>query len=393
MGYSRSFEITLRSRLQEISPLIQVIVGPRQVGKSTAIRQALAGRGVYESADSPTPLTHEVIGEWWVRAQAAADAILAIDEVQKIQGWSEAIKKLWDQQPLRGKTVKVILSGSAALSIERNLRESLAGRFELIRAEHWNFSEARSLFGMELRQFIEMGCYPGSMSLASDLERWAGYVRDSIIEPVIGRDVLQLHPVQNPALLRQVFGVAASLPAQIVSLHKLQGQLQDRGAVATLQHYLDLLSQGFMLSSLEKFTTAPLRSKRSSPKLVIHDNALIRALERPVVRALDPARLGRYFENAVAARLLESGWETYYWNDRKLEVDLVAIGASGERLAIEVKSSRIDPATLHGLRVFCSRHSGFTPCLASLVGQEVEGLRSLPVETLLSLSRERPNLP
>ena len=386
MAFYRNIETRIRSRLDEDDALIQVVFGPRQVGKSTAIKQALAGRGVYESADSPTPLPAALIETWWKKALQQKLPLLAIDEVQKIRGWSEVIKKLWDQKP---KQLKLILSGSAALAIERDLKESLAGRYELIRAEHWNFAESNIVFQTTLRQFVEFGCYPGSIPLLKDPERWASYIRESIIEPVIGRDILQLHPVQNPALLRQVFGIAASLPAQIVSLHKIQGQLQDRGAVATLHHYLELLTHGFIVTGLQKYSERALRSKNSPPKLIVHDNALIRALERPVHQILSPERFGHYFENAVASRFLEAGWDVYYWSERNLEVDLIALGPNGEKLAIEVKTSETSLKELKALSVFCARHPQFQPCLVSFIDQPIPGIINIPAIEALSLSRSQ----
>ncbi len=389
MQLFRYLEKVLESRLGEKSPLIQVVVGPRQVGKTTAILQALNGRGLYQSADAPIPTQPEKIQEWWEKSMAMDSPILAIDEIQKIPGWAEMIKKLWDRNP----RPKVILSGSASLSIEKKLKESLAGRFELLRAEHWNYSEAFKLFSMTQEEYIEFGCYPGSISLLrKDKKRWADYIRDSIIEPVIGRDILQLHPVQNPSLLRQLFGLAVSLPAQVVSLNKLQGQLQDQGAVSTLQHYLDLLSLGFMVSGIQKYTKTSFRTKRSSPKIVVHDNALIRAMERISGEAISPDTFGRYFENAVIARFLESGWEVYYWNDRDLEVDLVAIGPKGEKLAIEIKSSKVSEKELKGLKKFIELFPEFSPCLLSFPGQRFEGFKSIDSQKALSLTRENPFL-
>lgn len=388
MTYFRHLEYKIRTRIAEDRPLIQVVVGPRQVGKTTAIQQAMASRGLYETADSPTPLKAEDIQQWWELAEQRPEPLLAIDEVQKISGWSEIIKKLWDKKNT-SKPMKLILSGSAALSIEKNLKETLVGRYELIRAEHWNFREAKEVFGMDLQKYVEFGCYPGSMTFLNDVTRWGAYVRDSIIEPVIGRDILQLHPIHQPALLRQLFGVAASLPGQIVSLNKLQGQLQDRGAIATLQHYLELLSQGFLVSGVQKFTSAPIRSKRSAPKLIVHDNGLMRALERPIHTRLNADQFGHYFENAIGARLIEAGWETYYWNERTLEVDFIAIGPNGQKLAIEVKSSSTSEKNLHGLREFCKRHRDFEPCLISFVDQKIEGIRNWPAEEVLSLSIDR----
>jgi hypothetical protein len=377
-------EELLSRRIEEESPLIQVLIGPRQIGKTTALNGALAGRGLYFSADFPTPTPAERIHEWWKQAEAHPDRLLAIDEVQKIPAWSEEVKRLWDRSSRR---IKLILTGSSSPIMEKGLSESLAGRFELIRAEHWNWREAREYFGLTLEQFIEFGCYPGAAPFLADLERWGSYVRDAIVEPAIGRDLLQLSPVENPALLRQVFGVALSLPAQVISLQKIQGQLQDPGAIATISNYLRLLSQAFLVSGVQKYVPFAFRSRQSSPKLIVHDNSLIRAFERPIDIQPPRERLGRYLENAVGSRLIEAGWETYYWKDRSLEVDFVALGPRGERWALEVKLGAAEPAELQSLLKFCDRYRDFSPAVVGLTEIRIPGVRWIPAESLLGLSR------
>lgn len=369
--------------MAEKKPLIQVVVGPRQVGKTTALIAALCDRGFYATADYPTPQPFTVIEEWWNEAMKKPDRILAIDEVQKITGWSEIIKGLWDRS---GRKLKVVLTGSSALLVEKGLKETLAGRFELIRAEHWNYREAKGVFDLSLKDFVESGCYPGAVPLLDDIGRWGEYIRDAIVEPALGRDLLQLHPVDQPALLRQVFGVAVFLPCQIVSLQKLQGQLQGKGTLPTLQHYLQLLADAFLITGVEKHSERSFRSKKSSPKLIVHDNGLIRAFQRPIQR-LSPEDFGHFFENAVGARFIESGWKTSYWKERDLEVDFIVLGPGGEKWAVEVKSTDTTKAELKGLMVFCERHPGFEPCLISFVGQEIDGIKSLPAEKILSLER------
>lgn len=373
----------LKARLSEEAPLIQVVIGPRQVGKTTALKSILPKRAHYHSADYPTPLDATVLEEWWKRAEKNNAPILAVDEVQKIRNWSSVIKMLWD----KGTKLKVVLMGSSALLVEKGLHESLAGRFELIRAEHWNFKEAKRVFDLDLEKFIEFGCYPGGQKLLKDPERWGEYIRDSIVELVLGRDLIQLHPVANPALLRQVFGLAVGMPAQIISLQKLQGQLQGKGSLPTLQHYLSLLGQSFLVSSLEKYTSSLLRRKKSSPKLIVHDNGLIRAFERPITDDLSPERRGRYVENIVGARFIEAGWNVFYWKERDLEVDFVVLGPKNEKWAIEVKSARCQQKDLVGLTTFCHRHKEFKPKFVSLIGQKIKGIGSLKIERVLSLAR------
>jgi uncharacterized protein len=386
---SRSFQALIQSRIDEKSPLIQALVGPRQVGKTTAVQRLFKAKGIYFSADSPVPIKTEEIEILWNQALALPEPLLAIDEIQKISNWSEIVKKLWDQKK---KPIKLILLGSAALAIEKDLKESLAGRYELIRVEHWNFHEAQKVFQMSLNEYLEFGCYPGSMPLIQDKDRWAHYIRDSIVEPAIGRDILQLHPVDSPSLLRQIFSVCVGHPAQIVSLNKLQGMLQDRGALATLQTYLELLGFGFLVTGVQKFSMNMIRTKSSPPKLIVHDNALLRAFERPITVTPSDSRLGFYLENAIGARFIEAGWDTFYWKDKTLEVDFILLGPNGERWAVEVKSSPPLATELRGLFSFCRSHKDFEACVVCPGKVEIDGVRWLPADQVLNLSRQNPKM-
>lgn len=380
---NRSLVIALRQRIGEKSPLIQVVVGPRQVGKTTALKAALGGSGIYHSADYPTPLGSDALIKWWDEAENDKSRLLAVDEIQKITNWSETVKYLWD----KSKDIKLILTGSSSLLVEKGLKETLAGRFELIRVEHWNYSEAAKVFNLSLRQFIEFGCYPGSIQYMEDRARWGAFVRDAIVEPAIGRDLLQLHPIENPALIRQIFGAAVALPAHLISTQKLQGALQERGTVPTISHYLSLLAESFLVTGIQKYSPAQFRSRKSIPKLIIHDNGLCRAFERPISEDIAEERFGRYFENAVGARFLEAGWDTYYWKQRDFEVDFVVIGPENQKWAVEVKAGKTSQAELRGLFEFCRRHTEFEPRLVSFIDQAIDGVSALDPAEILSLCR------
>lgn len=380
----RNIQTTLEERIKESGGLIQIVIGPRQVGKTTAVKGALANRGIYFSADSPTLIPLSVISECWNDAANSKDSILAIDEIQKIPRWNEEVKRLWDNGP---KLKKVILTGSASLLIEKGLSESLAGRFEIIHAEHWNVEEANSIFQRSLESFIEFGCYPGADQFLNNIERWSAYIRDSIVEPAIGRDILQLHPIENPALLREILGVATSLPAQIVSLQKIQGQLQSKGAVATVSTYLNILSKAFLISGIQKYTPNSFTSRQSSPKIIVHENAIIRAFERPVSEKISNDKFGRYLENAIGARFVEAGWDVFYWRERTLEVDYVVIGPNNEHWAIEVKSGEYSVKELSGLRRFCLLYPQFSPRVVALKPKKVSAVEEISAMEILSLKR------
>ena len=248
--YRRYTSDVLEGRLQEPRRFIQVLTGPRQVGKTTSVRQTLESCGIrshYATADSPSPLPAVWIDQQWAIARRIAEveatpAILALDEVQKVAGWAEAVKANWDADAASGADVRVCLLGSSALLVHKGLTESLAGRFEVIRATHWSYCEVREAFGWDLDTFIFFGGYPGAATLIGDEDRWRAYVTDSLIETAISRDILMLARVDKPALLRRLFGLACEYSGQELSYNKMLGQLEGAGNTTTLAHYLDLLS-------------------------------------------------------------------------------------------------------------------------------------------------------
>jgi predicted AAA+ superfamily ATPase len=253
---------------------VQVIIGPRQVGKSTAaeqVRNLLGWPAVVESADSALPHGPEWVENQWLRARKLAisePALLVLDEIQKVNGWSEVVKRLWDEEVRLGGMVRPLILGSSALLVQRGLTESLAGRFFLHRFNHWSFTECQKAFAWNLDQWLYFGGYPGAAAFIGDETIWKRYITDSLIETVIARDVLQLQTVTKPALLRQLFALSATYPAQIFSYNKMLGQLTDAGNTTTLAHYLDLLETAFLASGLEMFSKGRPRKRGSSPKFI-----------------------------------------------------------------------------------------------------------------------------
>jgi hypothetical protein len=379
----------LSRRLEEPRRFLQVVAGPRQVGKTTLVRQVLDARKGpqrYASADEPLLRGSEWIAQQWEAARAACvDAgpegvVLALDEIQKIQGWAESVKRLWDEDTHRRVPIKVILLGSAPLLISRGLTESLAGRFEVLHLGHWSYSEMKTAFGWGLEEYVFMGGYPGSASLAGEPERWARYILDSLVETSISRDVLLLTRVDKPALLRRLFELTCRYSGQVLSYNKMLGQLQDAGNTTTLAHYLDLLSGAGMARGIPKYAGDAARSRGSSPKLQVYNNALLSAtlsLDMGAARK-DRALWGRWVESAVGSHLANAAsagvCELFYWRDNNQEVDFII--RSGKRLtAIEVKSGRPEKA-LPGMAAF---RSAFKPQKTLLVGGD-----GLSLETFLT---------
>ena len=391
--YSRHQGDVLARRLRERRRFIQVVAGPRQVGKTTLVRQVADASGLvyrYASADEPTLRGGEWIAQQWDAARLATEdagrrgTLLVLDEIQKISGWSEAVKRLWDADTAGGVPLKVVLLGSAPLLIQRGLTESLAGRFEVLHLPHWSYAEMRAAFGWKLDHFLFYGGYPGAAPLTKEPERWARYIKDALIETTISRDVLLLTRVDKPALLRRLFELGCAYSGQVLSYQKMLGQLQDAGNTTTLAHYLDLLAGAGMVAGLQKFAGGEARQRGSSPKLQVFNTALMGAqsgLTLKEARA-DGAFWGRVVESAVGAHLANAAaadvCELFYWRDRNREVDFV-VRVGRTVIAIEVKSGRAREA-LPGMEAFAT---AFKPTRRLLVGGDgiaLEEFLSRPVE-------------
>lgn len=391
--FQRQQAAILAARLDEPRRFLQVVAGPRQVGKTTLVNQVLNAAErptVYASADEPSLRDAAWLAAQWDRGRLAlaqggkAGAVLALDEVQKIPAWSETVKRLWDEDTHAGRQLRVVLLGSAPLLIRQGLTESLAGRFEVLHVPHWSFTEMRSAFEFSLDQYLYFGGYPGAATLIGDPVRWRRYLLDALIETTISRDVLLMTRVDKPALLRRLFELGCRYSGQVLSYTKMLGQLQDAGNTVTLAHYLELLAGAGMLTGLPKYAGAAVRQRASSPKLQVLNTALMTAQSglTPEEARSDGEFWGRLTESAVGAHLANAAaagaCEVFYWRERNREVDFVA--RAGRVLAgVEVKSSRA-PELLPGLAHF---NEAFAPQRTLLVGGDgiaLDEFLSWPVE-------------
>lgn len=353
--FERRFVGRLEERFQERSPLIQVLIGPRQVGKTTGVRQLMQRASVpvcYANADGVLVSDRSWLLEQWQNALALGDgALLVIDEIQKVPNWAESTKAQWDAAPGR---IKVLLLGSSALQLHSGLTESLAGRFELTRVHHWSFAELSEAFGYDLPRYLNYGGYPGAVPFEGDQDRWYAYMKDSIVEAVIGKDILQHRKVANPALFRQAFEILSHYPAQEISYTKLLGQLQERGNTDLVKYYIELYGGAFLIYSLQKYSAKAWLARSSSPKILPACPAL-HTMASGLGITNDPERRGRLFELAVGSELLRLPGELFYWREKQAEVDFV-YKYRGQLHAIEVKSGR--KKSSKGLDAFAGNFPG-----------------------------------
>jgi len=373
LGFRECLDL-LSSRLAESVPSrIQLLGGPRQVGKTTLLLELLdrfRGKAFYAAADGPDAALPGFWERLWIRAEEVAraqdGAVVLLDEAHLLTDWATRLKGEWDRLRRRKVPVQIVATGSSALHLGAGSRESLAGRFERITLTHWSALSLAEVFHMSSRDAVDTlvrtGAYPGAFGYRDDLARWSAYVRDAIVEPAIGRDILALAAVRKPALLRQVFAVSASSPAQILSLQKIQGQLQEAGALETIAHYLALLEEAFLVAPVAKYSPRPARRRAAPPKLVTLSNAFLAVIDPRGIpdRDREPARFGAWVENACLAHAWNVGQQVSYWREEPLEVDAVLEGSWG-KWVIEVKTGTIGRADLRGLAEFVARNREYHP--------------------------------
>ncbi len=386
--YKRRQFDELKHRVLEGRGNIQVISGPRQVGKSTLIKQVLKEIDIPNmlvSADSVPKENTAWIGEVWQTARSRmqigkhSEFLLVIDEVHKIGNWSEEVKKQWDADTFNDINLKVVILGSSRLLLKDGLTESLAGRYELIRMPHWNYMEMHDAFGMDINQFIYFGGYPGGAKLTSNEARWRRYIKDSIIAPAIERDILMTKVIYKPELMKQLFELGCTYSGEEISLTKLLGQLQDAGNTTTLANYLTTLTESQLLCGLQKYANANARRYNSVPKMMVYNTSLLSALSGMTLEKVftTPKLWGRWVESAIGAHILglaeELDYKVYYWREKDDEVDFI-LEYNSQCVAIEVKSGK--RTTNEGLSIFSDK---FHPKHSFVVGSG-----GVPIEEFLT---------
>ncbi len=397
--YRRPLYQKVLERIKGPKGFMQVLAGPRQVGKSTLahqIRDSISFPSHYASADGSSLRDSEWLERQWeigrlnVQKSSNSDgALLILDEIQKIPNWSDTVKELWDDDVAHNVNLKVLLLGSATLLIQTGLGESLAGRFEVIPVPHWSFEECRDAFDWTLEQYIYFGGYPGAATLISDEERWSRYIIDSIIETSISRDIMLMTRIHKPTLLRRVFELGCHYTGHVFSYQKMLGQLQDAGNASTLAHYLELLSKAGLVTGLEKFFADRLRQKISSPKLQVFNTALTTAQshlsyentkqDKEVWRSLTEAAIGAHLINST----LGTRAEIFYWKEGNLEVDFVI--RNGETIITLMINPGKKKGKTHGVDVFSEIYH---PSRNLIIGEQdisLEKFLLTPLESWIEL--------
>ncbi|MFO7790119.1 MAG: ATP-binding protein [Bacteroidota bacterium] len=368
------------NRLQGKRQFIQVLKGPRQVGKTTIAKQLLNKINIpahYASADGMSGAGYIWLEEQWEIAHVkqnnskALDFLLIIDEIQKIPDWSETVKTQWDADSFNDNPIKVLLLGSSALMMQQGLNESLAGRFELMHIPHWSYTEMKACFDFSPEQYVWFGGYPGAASLIENEMRWKNYILESLIETTISKDILMLTRVNKPALMKQVFELGVKYSSKVLSFNKMLGQLQDSGNTTTIAHYMRLLDHAGLLCGLPKIYKEELRKSSSSPKWQVKNTSLLSAYSPHTYKKIQqiPVTWGQHVESAIGAHLInhaqQGKYSVYYWRHRNDEVDYV-IKKGDKIVGIEIKSGQTKQT--RGMKSFKEKFNPYKILLAGTSG-------------------------
>ncbi len=351
--YQRKQLKILKERISEPRRHIQILSGPRQVGKTTIAIQLTQNLSIpfnFVSSDAVSPSNSVWIDQQWETARiklensGAKQILLIIDEIQKIENWSEVVKKNWDTDTNNKSNLKLLLLGSSNMSIQKGLTESLTGRFEVITVPHWSMSEMQKAFNISPEEYIYFGAYPGASELIKDEKRWERYIRDSIIETTISKDILQLTTIQKPALLKNLFELSCKYAGEILSYTKILGQLHDAGNTTTLAHYQELLSKSWMIAGIQKFSGSTISTRSSIPKWLVYNSALSSVYSEYNFEESKqkPEIWGRRVEQAIGAHLINQtnngDFELYYWREGNDEVDFI-LKKGRQVISLEVKTN------------------------------------------------------
>lgn len=390
--YERAQVATLAQRLLcEPPERIFALFGPRQTGKTTIVDQALAryrretaretlycaADAVEEGAPGGGDETTSVRGrtrrqrlgaKWitrrWndarVRAERSGGCVLVFDEIQEIPRWSSVVERLWNADRGLRRRPQVVILGSTPLSVQSGLTESLAGRFEPFSVPLWSLREMEEAFGFDLQRYLYFGSYPGVAGVAVEgaEDEWRTVVLDGCLRPIIEQEIVAFTRVEEPALMKHLFEMGAHYSGRVVSFTKLLGHFRDAGNTTTLSRYLDLLEAVGLVAGLSGYATAPL-ARRSSPKLLVLNPALLTALSRFDFRdaLADRSFWGQVVESAVGAHLFQTRPPSaglYYWRAGNAEVDFV-LERGPHLLAIEVRSGAFRGARA-GLAAFRAKY-------------------------------------
>jgi len=366
----------LVDRLERPKGLIEVVRGPRQVGKTTGIHQII--QDLVQRGRSPRDVLFirfdlEVLREdpsilrsavhWFateIRRRALDEgpqAYLFLDETHKLRRWQDEIKHLGDTFPVR-----LLLTGSSSVLVARGGRESSAGRVFTTELPAFSFREvlecwypdraavlppplrfsdvydgalrecADHVDGLKpkqklslrraLERYYSRGGYPRLYTQEVEDDRWADYLLQTVFESVLGADIPDLFPVDSPALLRFLYLQVARMSGTEIAQNKLAALATAAGIEAkqpTVGKYLHYLADALLIREFRRYPLAKKASARVPTKMTVSDLGVRNAIFRgaPSLWESGPAHLGALVETLVQGCIRDHGLHVHFFRQHE----------------------------------------------------------------------------
>lgn len=342
-----------------------VILGPRQVGKTTLLEQVIddlldegwpaANVTYFDFSDDrlvEEVTAREIVETSPVSVDGSLPRIFLLDEISKAPRWDR-----WLKQAVDGRVGKIVATDSAASMLRAGSRESGQGRWDELHMEGLSFGEFLRIYSGDagglsestarnavrhpeaVERYLAVGGFPEHV-LADDLPEVRRRLRSDIVERAILRDLAAR--VENPRRVRDLFVyLMQESGGELVSSHRADDLGADRRSV---EAWVELLEETFLVQRLERRQAKASKRLRARPKLYAADHGLVTAFATSPDPVNDPEVRAKVFEAAVYRHLRElarqvSAPMTYLRIDDDLEVDFVVDVAAGP-VAIEVTHSR-----------------------------------------------------
>jgi uncharacterized protein len=401
------------------------LVGPRQAGKTTLVRDLFA-HGRYVTLDDDgvrAAIEADPFGQIEALAEAAGAAPVVIDEVQRAPGIALAIKRLVDERRRMG---QIVLTGSSNLFTTAAVADSLAGRIETLTllplsaaemhrappcrildlagglvgdrpgADLMSLGDTHAVPRATSLDLVVRGGYPELHSLADRTRnrRYRGYL-DSVVE----RDVATVLAIRKTDALRRMVEQLAARTASELHVAAVAGLVGVQRPTA--EAYIDVLERLSIVRRLGAWASGEMKREVRAPKLHFLDTGLAAAIRDLTAASFapdaNPGALGGLLESFVFAELIKSlphqelNWRLYHWRSQKAqEIDIVAEAAPRSLVLIETKASAtVGDADLRHLRWFVREGPGRsrqTTGLLFYLGERLlsfgEGIYALPLATL-----------
>lgn len=339
MAINRFLEKNLLKRWDDKKVL--VVIGPRQVGKTTLIQKICEEKGEFLFLNGDDLVTRQLLNDFSkkkLQQIIGAHKTLFIDEAQRIENIGLAVKIIYDQLP----GIKVVLSGSSALDLNATIKEPLTGRkwaFEMYPiswqeyVHHTNFVEAYS----DLDNRLIYGMYPEVLTHPHD----AYEVLNTLASSYLYKDLFEYQSIKNPKILMDLLKALALQVGAEVSFNELSQLLQiDR---ATVEKYIDLLEKTFVVFKLQALNNNQRNEIKNSRKIYFYDNGIRNA----IINNFNPINLrndvGALWENfIISERMKVNAYQNknlsiYFWrNYHGQEIDYIE-SHSGQYFTFEIK--------------------------------------------------------